>query len=258
MFEEGFEPDKAFKALLQPQDRAADRPFGQGAGAAEIGRQLPDQIAGPVAGEQHNRCSIVPYLDRVPRRIGEIEHAVPRCRAMHCQPARGEERRLRKIGVVVIAARHRGFVHDLRQVRGLVAADAGLAGPHRIASCPRNEVEREIAHLLAAAPDGFAGVGVDMQPKTVMRGIGCGDGDTVGVQRHARDVGGIVAQHDRIAVAAPLRRRDRVMGRVIDAEIAAHHRHIRAPARNGHRWTSRAVAQHHVAATSDLEARIGC
>ena len=149
--------------------------------------------------------------------IAKIEHAVAGGVQVNGQPARGEEGGLRVIGVPVIAAGHAFGIHLAGERGGLVASHPRLARPHRKASA----IERQIAHLLAAAPDSFAGFRRKAHGEPVVAGGKRGDGQLARIPIQPGHRSAARAQRDAVAKALPFQPGKVIGGLVLDAKIAA-------------------------------------
>ncbi len=225
---------------------------GSGGWRPKRAERWPTRSCGSSAAESSN--SAAPPLDAVERRIGAIDHAVGLGPAMHRQPARGQEGRLRIIGVPVIAARHARLVHQPGQLGRLVAPDARLAGPHREGAA----TQREIAHLLAPAPDGLAGFGMEAQVQPVVAGQQERDGEDVAAQLKPRGGLAKVREGDGMSDQRPVKRGQFIGGRILDPEVAAHHFHGGIAARHDHRRTGFAVRKDDSARQQQVEPVLDC
>ena len=210
--------------VLQAEDRAFVRPAGQARLAAEARRQPRHQRGEARRGEQFDAGGHLPRLHLVIAYVAKVERGIGGGVDVAGVAARGDEGRLRIVGVPVIAAGMGGVGLEGQQ-RGLVAADAGFGRPQREAAA----AQVEIRHLLARAPDMFVGFGDRAQPEAV----GAGVAKRLQVQRavrrrHAqlRRGAGLGREQQRIAVGGRMPQRHARIQPVGQVEVAAKHEHV--------------------------------
>src|SRR5271168_4299215 len=110
-----------------------------------------------------NLWRYLPHLDFVEFILSKIEDRVSTRVYMQRVAARGDQRRLRVIGIVVIAAATVALIGLEGHQRSLIAANSGLTDPERKAA----PAQIEIGKLLPASPDSLARRCADPQPQPI-------------------------------------------------------------------------------------------
>ena len=187
-------------------------------------------------------------------RIGAVDHAVAGRVEVQRQPARGQDRRLRVIGVPVIAPGHAGFVHQTGQFGGLVAANARLAGPHREGPA----VQRQVAHLLAPAPHGLTGFAVPAQSDAVMPRGQQRDYQAIARKFQPRHRRVVMRQSDRCTFHRAGKRGYLRLRRILDLEVAAVHQDRRIAGCGVEHRRVGAVTQDQTPRKMQVKAAVNC